>query len=201
MTRGRFIHFTGVGALVGGALWLLTLGVGQMRPDDLAGLLALPALFLVLGLAGLQVRHATGPGALNRAGVVLTLIGALLLALGSTGRVALSGEIVTVPYGPLVLSGVAPGALVLGIGAVLIAISAITANVLPRLSPIPLLVGGAGVASAGGLALARQWTGLSTDVLPFDVLPLALLWALFGFGWMWLGYLLWAEREMDPGYA
>jgi hypothetical protein len=80
-------------------------------------------------------------------------------------------------------------------------VSAITANVLPRLSPIPLLIGGAGVASAGGLALVRQWTGLATDVLPFDVLPLALLWALFGFGWMWLGYLLWAEREMDPGYA
>jgi hypothetical protein len=65
---------------------------------------------------------------------------------------------------------------------------------MPRLSPIPLLLGAAGVAFAGGLALWRQLLeGSPADVFPLALGPVAALWALFGLGWLWLGYLLWSE--------
>ena len=118
----------------------------------------------------------------------------VMLAYGAVGRLAITGEIFGLPYGPMGFTGLAPGALVLGAGAFLTAISVIAANVMPRLSPIPLLIGAAGVAAAGGLTLARHLlNGAPADIFPLELGPLAALWALFGLGWLWLGYLLWSE--------
>jgi hypothetical protein len=76
-----------------------------------------------------------------------------------------------------------------------------TANVMPRLSPIPLLIGATGVAAAGGSALAHQLLeGAPTNIFPLQIGPIAMLWALFGIGWLWLGYLLWSEgTKVKPG--
>ncbi len=107
-----------------------------------------------------------------------------------------------VTYGPFIYSGVAGGALVFGAGVALTAISTIVADVLPRLSPIPLLLGGLGVAITAAVALARRLLGgTSADIFPFDALPLALLWVVFGLGWLWLGYLLWSEGAPDRSLA
>ena len=105
------------------------------------------------------------------------------------------GEIAGLADGPLFFAGLAPGALLLGAGAALTAISVITANVLPLLSPIPLLIGAVGVAAAGGIALGHQLLdGSTADIFPLPLGPLAMLWAIFGLGWLWLGYILWSER-------
>jgi hypothetical protein len=201
MRPSTFTRVGGLGALFGGLLWLLTLGLVQLVSTDLAGLMAVPAVLLAVGLVALQARHAASSGRLGLTAFAITLLGFALLAFGSVGEAVLTGEILGRSFGPVRFHGAAPGALLVGAGAALAALSAILAHVLPRLSPLPLLVGALGVAAAGGSALARQvLQGASADVVPFELLPLALLWALFGAGWLVLGYILWSERIPDVSW-
>jgi hypothetical protein len=201
MTRARFTRLGGFVALLGGTLWVVSFGVVQAIAPHLSGILVGPVVFLMVGLVALRVRHATGGGPLGSIGFAVTLIGLVMLAFGSIGRLDVTGEILGLPYGPIGFSGLAPGAFVAGAGAALTALSVITANVLPRLSPIPLLIGAAGVAAAGGSALAHQLLeGRPADIFPLQIGPIAMLWALFGLGWLWLGYLLWSEgTKTRPG--
>jgi hypothetical protein len=194
MPGSRFTRLGGVGALVGGVLWVASFGVAQAISPQFKFLVVGPVLLMLLGLAALQARHATGSGRLGKAGFGVTLIGLVLLAYGSVGDASISGSVSGIQYGPIVFAGLAAGSLVLGAGAALTALSMMVANVMPRLSPIPLLIGAAGVAAAGGLALGHQIVGGSGDIFPLPVGPLAALWAVFGLGWLWLGYLLWVER-------
>jgi hypothetical protein len=194
MPGSRFTRIGGLGALVGGVLWVASFGVAQAISPDLKAVVVGPVLLLLLGLAALQARHATGSGRIGKAGFGLTLLGLVLLAYGSVGDAVVSGSVSGVQYGPIVFAGLAAGSLVLGAGAALTAVSVIFANVMPRLSPIPLLIGATGVAAAGGIALGHQIVGGSGDIFPLPVGPLAALWAVFGLGWLWLGYLLWVER-------
>jgi hypothetical protein len=194
MPGSRFTRLGGIGALVGGTLWVASFGVAQAISPQFKFLVVGPVLLMLLGLAALQARHATGSGRLAKAGFGVTLIGLVLLAYGSVGDATFSGSVSGIHYGPIVFAGLAAGSLVLGAGAALTALSMMVANVMPRLSPIPLLVGAAGVAAAGGLALGHQIVGGSGDIFPLPIGPLAALWAVFGLGWLWLGYLLWVER-------
>jgi hypothetical protein len=197
MTASGFTRLGGLGALVGGVLWVASFGVAQAISPGLKWILVGPVLLLLLGVSALQARHATA-GTLGKLGFGLSLLGLVLLAYGSVGHATINGDIGGVTYGPFYVAGLAPGAMVLGAGAVLTAVSMMVANVLPRLSPIPLLVGSVGVAVAGGIAVGRQLAeGVGTDVFPLPIGPLAMAWALFGLGWLWLGYLLWSERT--PG--
>lgn len=195
MARSRLVRLGGLASLVGGMLWIVALGGAQLRPTQLAGLVAVPSLFLIIGVVALQRRRVTRPGPFNSLGFALALLGAVLLAYGSTGKLVISGEIGGLAYGPFLFTGAAFGALVFGYGTAVVALSMIVADVLPRLSPIPLLVGALGVAVAGGLGLARQLqSGPASAIFPFDAPPLAILWAVFGMGWLWLGYLLYSEQ-------
>ena len=194
MTRARFTRVGGFVALLGGTLWVVSFGIVQAVAPHLSGILVGPVVFLMVGLVALRVRKATGGGVLGTIGFAVTLVGLVMLAYGSIGRLAVTGDILGMAYGPIGFTGLAPGAFVAGAGAALTALSMITANVMPRLSPIPLLIGAAGVAAAGGSALARQLLeGAPADIFPLQIGPLAGLWALFGLGWLWLGYLLWSE--------
>jgi len=48
------------------------------------------------------------------------------------------------------------------------------------------------------VTVARQvLDGVSSDVMPFEALPLLGLWAVFGAGWLWLGFLMMSERTPD----
>ena len=194
MTRAKFTRFGGFVALLGGTLWVVSFGITQAINPNFSAVLVGPVLFLMVGLIALRARNAMGSGPLGSIGFAVTLVGLLMLAYGSIGRLALTGEILGLPFGPIGFTGLAPGALVAGAGAVLTATSIIKANVMPRLSPIPMLVGAVGVAAAGISALAHQLLeGRSVDIFPFQLGPVAAMWALFGLGWLWLGYLLWSE--------
>jgi hypothetical protein len=197
MPGSKFTRLGGFCTLLGGVSWVASFGAAQAISPDLKVVLVGPVLLLLLGVAALQARHALGSGRLGKTGFGLTLLGLVLLAYGSVGQAVLTGTVSGVAYGPIVFAGLAPGALILGSGAALTAVSVIIANVLPRLSPIPLLIGATGVAAAGGLAIGHQIVGGSGDIFPLPLGPLAMLWALFGLGWLWLGYLLWVERT--PG--
>jgi hypothetical protein len=199
MSRARFTRLGGFVALLGGTLWVVSFGIAQAISPELTGVLVGPTLLIMFGLVALQARHATDSGAMGKLGFILTLIGLATLAYGSVGRLVLTGEIMGLPYGPVGFTGLAPGALVLGAGAVFTATSIIRANVMPKLSPIPLLVGAVGVAAAGASTLAHQLIeGSAVDVFPLQLGPVAGMWALFGLGWLWLGYLLWSEGTRTP---
>ena len=194
MTRARFSRLGGFISLIGGTLWVVSFGVTQALNPNLSGVLVAPVVFLLIGLFALRARQATGGGPVGTLGFALTFLGLLMLAYGSIGRLEITGEVLGRAYGPIGFTGLAPGALILGAGAVLTALSVILANVMPRLSSIPLLLGAAGVAAAGGIALSRQLIeGSVADIFPLQLGPIAALWALFGLGWLWLGYLLWSE--------
>jgi hypothetical protein len=195
MAHSGFVRLGGFASLLGGVLWVVALAAAQLRGPQLAGIVAIPSLCLILGVAAIRVRGATRPGLSSALGLPLALLGGVLLAYGSTGSLVFGGDVAGIGYGPFLFTGVAFGALVLGLGAAVLAISMIAADVLPRLSPIPLLVGAAGVAISGGLGLVRQLQqGPAHDVFPIDAPPLLALWAIFGLGWLWLGYLLFSER-------
>ena len=200
MRPSKFTRLGGFGALVGGTLWVAALGAVQLLSADLTGVVAVPALLFIVALAALQVRHTGRWGTLGIIGFVIALVGSLLLAYGSVGRVAITGDLLGFAYGPMTFAGLAPGALVFGAGAALVAVSVIVANVLPRLSSIPLLIGAVGVAVTGGLAIGQGFLGGSGTVVPFALAPLAAAWAIFGVGWLWLGYLLWSERIADASW-
>jgi hypothetical protein len=192
--RAKFTRLGGFVALLGGTMWVVSFGVAQAISPGLAGVLVGPVVLLLVGVVALQARHAIGRGPLGMTGFAVTIVGLVMLAYGSVGRIVTSGEILGMAYGPFVFTGLAPGALVLGAGAVMTAISVIAANVMPRLSPVPLLIGGTGVAVAGASALAqRLLEGAPADIFPFQLGPIAAMWAMFGIGWLWLGYLLWSE--------
>jgi hypothetical protein len=195
MHTSRVTKLGGIGALIGGGIWLLTLLLTQVVSRDLEAILPIALVLLVLGVIGMQARHAGRMGALGAAGLGISLIGAALLAFGSVGDAVITPRILGTALAPVTVGGLAPGAFVFGVGVTLSALGAIIADVLPRLSPIALLVGALGVATAGGLTLANEFaSGTSADILPFEIGVLVVLWAVFGLAWMWIGLLLWSER-------
>jgi hypothetical protein len=195
MAPSRFTRVGGFGALLGGVLWVLTMALSQVVAASPVVLMPVTILFVVIGFVALKARHAGRSGVLGRAGYAIGLAGCLLIVFGSIAQADVAFSVLGVPLGPWRFHGVAPGAVAFGVGATLSALSAIRADVLPRLSPVPLLIGGLGLAAAGTLTVARQvLDGVSTDVLPFEALPLLVLWALFGAGWLWLGFLMMSER-------
>jgi hypothetical protein len=140
-------------------------------------------------------------GALGGVGLGLSLIGATLLAFGSVGETVVTPRILGTSLAPFTIGGLAPGALLFGVGVTLSAHGALIADALPRLSPIALLVGAVGVATAGGLTLANQVvSGTTADVVPFEIVVPVVLWAVFGVAWIWIGSLLWSER-LPPDIA
>ena len=191
----------GLGALVGGVVWLLTLALAQFVSRDLDAILPIALLLMVNGVVGLQARHAGRMGALGGVGLGLSLIGATLLAFGSVGETVVTPRILGTSLAPFTIGGLAPGALLFGVGVTLSAHGALIADALPRLSPIALLVGAVGVATAGGLTLANQVvSGTTADVVPFEIVVPVVLWAVFGVAWIWIGSLLWSER-LPPDIA
>ena len=201
MAPSRFTRMGGFGALLGGILWLLTLALIQFVAAAPVVLMPATILFVVIGFVALQARHAGRSGVLGRAGYAIGLIGCVLIVLGSISQADVAVSVLGVPLGPWRFHGLAPGAVLFGVGAAMSALSAIWVNVLPRLSPVPLLVGGLGLATAGSLTVARQiLEGASSDVMPFEALPLLGLWAVFGASWLWLGFLMMSERIPDTSW-
>src|SRR6266566_4699559 len=166
MAPSRFTRLGGLGALLGGVLWLATMLLIQFVAAAPVFLMPATILFVVIGFVALQARHAGRSGLLGRAGYAIGLIGCLLIVLGSIAQADVALSILGVPLGPWRFHGVAPGAVAFGIGAALSALSAIWLNVLPRLSPLPLLFGGLGLAAAGAVTVARQvLDGTTSDVM------------------------------------
>ena len=171
--------------MVGGTLWALTPlrepilggrfpGDPVFRPYNLA--LLVIAVLLVVGLLDLHARYGGSYGRLGTAGVVVILIGYALLFLGSVPAVLLS------PGGlrSLIMAGQDLGflgALVAGVGAVLLGIALRRAGVASRMGALLLIlalpVGIAGVVLISAVGLT-DIAGLALTV------PYGGAWVVFG---------------------
>src|SRR5947207_14655797 len=109
MPGSRCTRIGGFGAFVGGTLWVASFGVAQAISPQFKFLLVGPVLLMLLGLAALQARHATGSGRLGKAGFGVTLIGLVLLAYGSVGDASIRGTLSGAPLAPIAIAG-PPGA-------------------------------------------------------------------------------------------
>ena len=197
MSSSGFVGWGGLASMAGGALWAVTplreplLG-GRFpehpvfRPYDLV--LVVIVVLLIVGLLALHNRNKGNYGRLGAVGFVITLAGYALLFFGSLPAVLLSPD----GLRGLIIAGQDLGflgALVAGVGAILLGVALWRASAASRIGALLLIialpVGFAGVIVMSAFGLADV-AGLSLTV------P-------YGGAWIILGRQLWSRREAAAG--
>jgi len=169
----------------GGALWALTpmgITLAESRlPEGQDGfwqLFSSAPLLILAGLAGLHLRRLTGTGGLLRwLAFLIPAAGFLLVAAGNIGQFWLGVDDVFILAAPG-YHAFRAGLVVAAAGAVVLGASALGGRTLPSWTVPPFLA-----AALGGLA------AFAVDLGPTG----AMLWALFGLGWVWLGVVVFAR--------
>jgi hypothetical protein len=166
-------RWSGVAAIVGGLLWILTLSVTAQKPADAergpgAFIVVLLAsmLLIAFGLVGLHLRQRASAGRLGTLAAATAVAG---LSGTVIGRVAVDAGLA-----PALLFQAALGILLAGL--VMFLVSLFRANVLPRGAVLFLVLGVLSL-PLFNFGDARIWIGV-----------------LFGAAWIWLGYALFARR-------
>lgn len=183
-------------AIVGGVLWIIfgvlnaqPLGTSHttapfaVRDPSLYRIYHLPAalgtLLAALGVLGLGHRLAQPAGLLARVGSVLAYIAAVA---GAVNTLALAALVI-----PLHFAGAMIGVFSLGIGTILIG-AALRNSGRRRWRALPLVVGVLGV-----LVFPLS---MLTFGGPAESVGVALM-ALFGLGWVAIGYSVWSDGEKE----
>ena len=179
----------GLAAMVGGALWALTplrepvFGGGRyaehpvFRPYNAA--LLLIAVLLIVGLLGLHARYRKLYGRLGTAGFGVIVVGYGLLFVGSAPAVLFTED------GPLALIRTGQdlgflGALVCGVGAILLGIGLWRSGVAPRSGALLLII-----------ALPVGIVGIvAVSAAGFEDVAGLPLTVLYGVAWLILGHHL-----------
>jgi hypothetical protein len=191
MSSSSLIRWSGLAAMLGGALWAAGAVLTASKPrgcigaecafrpmrefgalDAVVALLAV--LLLTVGVAGLvtRARHADRFGRLRSVGLVTGAVGAALLVVSSLVQAIFFGG--DFPLMPLF---VIPGVLALVVGFLLLGFAVLRAKVLPRWAAVLLVVG-------------------SLAMLGFnDQNAQALMAIPFGIAWVAVGYALWSDRR------
>ncbi|HSK99354.1 MAG TPA: hypothetical protein VK869_03345 [Rubrobacteraceae bacterium] len=172
------LRSSGLAAALGGALWILRAVLDGRRAPETGGLadaaFFIVPLLLLAGLGGLYVLYGDRLAGLGHAGFSQGFIGLGMLAVGLFGEFTLGFE------GAGRLSSL--GFLVLALGMVLLGYGSFSKEPFPRFNSLPLVIGIA---------------------VPLDLLVGEIPWAriavsaLFGIGWVLLGYLIWQARPPD----
>ncbi len=175
MDTSRFDRWSGLAALVGGALWVVAFAGNAWRSSaegsdalyvslhglGIVGLLSV--LLVAVGFVGLDVHMPSGPGAgyygtLGRAGYGVALLGlcVMLLVSGASGVIGMLGIFI------------------LMVGSLLVGVATLLRRMLPLWGAIALIVGSLLLLmfTAEGL---RAWFGVP-----------------YGAAWVAVGYLMWA---------
>ncbi len=201
MLSANLIRWGGLAAMVGGALWvpygvfemLEPWGTDTVYRDDVGYSLITDTLLFVtyslpgslallltsLGLPGVAARLGLRAGRIARIGLILTYAAVALAILSLAGVIVL--------FDPLFTGGRVFGSLALGTATFLAGVDALRSR------------------AAQGWTAALMALGLA-GIFLFPLWPLvyALMWvpeaagaafmALFGLGWLAVGYALWSER-------
>ena len=168
MAYANLVRWSGLAAMVGGALWVVVFVLFASRPsgpglespyrgfEGLGVAVVLSLLLIVAGMVGLHARCRGAYGGLGTAGFVLALVGAAL-------------SIVSFGSWPLILIG----SYALMLGSLLVGAAAFGARTLPRWGTAVLMVG-------------------SAAFFVFNTETTAAWFALpYGVAWIAVGYLLW----------
>jgi hypothetical protein len=176
MATSRFDRWSGLAALVGGALWVVAFAVNASRPSaegsdalyvslhglGVVGLLSV--LLVAVGFVGLDAHmpstRGAGYGTLGRAGYGVALLGlcVMLLVSGTSGVIGMLGIFI------------------LMVGSLLVGVAALQRRVLPRWGAVLLFV-------------------CSLSLLVFDTEGFrAWFGVTYGAAWIAVGYLLYSGR-------
>lgn len=177
---GFSIKWVGLLCVPGGVLWALSpVGVhlSELKfKTDVVFWKLFPAapLLLLAGLIGLQLRQSEHSGWLQKAGFFAAAVGLVLVIAGDVGLFWLELDntyIMTAPGWRAFRLGL----FLLAIGSILFGVFAPKDGALPTWGLLPFVIGGL----CGMVSFARDFgtTG-------------AILWAIFGAGWVWLGFSL-----------
>ena len=200
MSSANLVRWSGVALLIAGTLVAVTT---PFHPDDAADpnavttnvwvivhSLYVPAFILTMfGLVGLYARQAEHAGVLGLIGFILAFIGSSLFLVVVVLEASVvpviaadpAGQILLDPAGPLFGGELGPillmGQAAFALGFVLTGIATVRADVLPRWPGVLLLI---------GAPLAAFWP-------PLPHLVGVTGGVLFGLGYAWLGYAMWAR--------
>ena len=171
------LKWSGILCVPGGVLWALAptgvyiSNLAFHTPNVFWKMFWPAPLLILLGLAGLQLRQSGRSGSLEKLGFFVAVVGLVLIIAADIGLYWFRIDdifIVTAPaYNAFRL-----GLLVVAVGSILFAVTSPRDGALPTWGLLPFVVG-----SMCGLI------SFSRDLGSFG----AVLWALFGVGWAWLG--------------
>lgn len=169
----------------GGGLWALTpmgIALAESRlpsgADGFWQLFVSAPLLLIVGVAGLHLRRISGAGGpLRWTSFLVTFAGLVLVAAGNVGQFWLGLDDTFILTAPA-YHAFRVGLVVAAVGAVLIGVSALQDRPVPAWTVPPFLA-----AAMGGLIAFVVDLGATG----------AMLWALFGLGWVWLGAVVFVQ--------
>ena len=186
-TFAAAVWFASMFTIPGGMLWALTpMGVSLAEarlpsgPDGFWQLFASAPLLLLVGVAGLHLRHLTGSGWLRWAASLVALAGFLMVAAGNVGQFWLGLDDTFILAAPA-YRAFRIGLFVAAAGMLLIGLSALKDRGIPSWTVPPFLVG-----ALGG------FVAFTAELGPTG----AMLWALFGLGWVWLGIVVFFQDAL-----
>ncbi len=193
---GTLFRWASLACLIGGgALWALSpLGVrlSELKfktPEVFWKLFVSAPLTLILGLVGLYLMGGERRGLAARVGLWAAFAGLLLVVAGDIGLYHLGVDDVYIMTAPAYRAFRA-GLLLLAAGALLFGAAETRGGGFPAWAGLPFAL-----SALAGLVAASQGLG------SFG----AALWAVFGAGWVWLGFALFVDSfrktERRPGVA
>ena len=174
------LKWSGILCVPGGLLWALSptgvyiSNLAFHTPNVFWKMFWPAPLLILLGLAGLELRQWGRSGWWEKLGFFVTILGLLMVIAGDIGLYWLMVDdlfIVTAPA----YNAFRIGLLVVAVGSILFAVASPRDGALPTWGLLPFVVG-----SLCGLV------SFSRDFGSFG----AVLWILFGVGWLWLGLSL-----------
>ena len=174
------IRWIGLLCVPGGVLWALSpIGVhlSELKfktPDVFWKLFPSAPLLLLLGLIGLQLRQSERSGWLEKIGFLAVALGLVLVIAGDVGLYWLRMDNVYIMTAPA-WRAFRLGLILLAAGSILFGTFAPRDGALPPWGVLPFAIGGL--------------CGLISFLHDFGTLG-AILWAVFGAGWVWLGLSL-----------
>jgi hypothetical protein len=177
------LKWSGILCVPGGLLWALSptgVSISNLAfhtPNVFWKMFWSAPLLILLGLVGLQLRQSERSGLLEKLGFFVAIVGLVLIIAGDVGLYWLGIDDIFIVTAPA-YNAFRIGLLVLAVGSIPFAVTSPRDGALPTWGLLPFVVG-----SLCGLI------SFSRDLGSFG----AVLWALFGLGWAWLGLSLVVE--------